>query len=794
MTTIDMARVLYTLLPIDNKEINMKQILVFLMLVFCMGLGAVNLLSESFTAALPAGWTQTGSANTHWVYSNTATAGGTAGELVMNWNPDETGTFRYVSPAFSTSMVSNMSLSFKHTVDWYLESFNLSVQMSHDLVNWTNLWTLTPTADISAQNVSVTVPWASGNSPVTYLAFVFTGNTYNLNFWYLDDLLLTYTDTLGIGTWPCGTYNIHGNLIVPMGYVLSLGPDTVISLENFGVVSVGGALHAIGTSGHEVIFTTQSSTGGSNGINISSNPASSDSSIIVYCKILNSISRGIDVQSRDRVRIESCEIYNNGTSDSGGGIYCYNSDITVKNCFIHNNTAAVSGSGMYFLNSDPVVTGNRITLNELASASGGALGLRQCNLNYVKNNTVVNNTSPTWGGAAVYLDNCSGGFRYNLISSNASGGIIVVGSGVAMPIEHCTVVYNDLTGIYAASPISVVNSIIYSNGSLEISCVYGNSSASWVRFCDVMIGVARISGIATANIQNIISANPLFKLPPEGSGSGYPAYWSDFHLSDLSPCIDAGDYLSGEYDADFSAPDLGLYARKLKPTIYRTADVFPDQGHQIDLRWYPNDKDTSWDPSAWYHVFRYMDDSRALNEGTVIVNDPREITPDLLATASSVAWVHNQRIFSYLGQVKAMNRSAYSLIVPTIQDSSATGTHDETFVVTYFDEVYFWDSLGHSGYSVDNIPPMTPRNIELSRPAANSLRLDWEEVTEGIWEGNSYPEINAITYRIYASDMPYFTPDASNFLMQTSQPEAVLNNLSAERKFFRIVASDSNTD
>lgn len=686
----------------------MKQMLILLMLVFCLSLGAVDLLSESFGTALPGAWQQTGSTNTHWVYSNTATAGGIAGELKFNWSPQETGTFRYVSPAFNTSYVHNMSLSFKQAVDWYAGSFDLSVQMSHDLVSWTTLWSVTSTADIAAQNVSATVPWINGNSPVTYLALVFTGNTYNLNFWYLDDLLLTYSDTLGIGTWPADTYIITGNLITPVGYTLNLGSDTIIRLDNFASLSVGGALRAIGSSGHEVIFTPISSTGAHNGINISYTTPLPDSTILQYCKIEKSSSRGIDVQSRDNVRIESCEINDNSTSQSGGGIYCYNSDITVKNCFVHNNEASTNGAGMYFNICNPVVTGNRIFLNELASSSGGALGFRQCNLDNVKDNKVLNNSTPTWGGSAVHLDNCTGGFRYNLISNNASEGIYVSGSGVALPIEQCSIVYNDLTGITAATPISVVNSILYSNGSTELGCLYGNPAASWVRFCDVMGGTARINGIATANIQNIISANPLFKLPPAGSGSGFEAYYADFRLGDLSPCIDAGDYTSGAYDDDFSAPDLGLYTRRLKPTIYSAADVFPDQGHQIDLRWYPNDKDVSWDPAAWYHVFRFADDRSALASGTVIVNDPREITLELISSANSIAWVHNQRILSYVGQTKAMNRDAYSLIVPTIQDSSATGTHEEVFVVTYFDNVYFWDSIGHSGYSVDNIPPMAP--------------------------------------------------------------------------------------
>lgn len=767
----------------------MKHFLILLVFFAGVSLSAVTLLSENFTSALPTGWTTSGSTNPHFYYSNTSGAGGSAGEVKFFYNPSETGTFRLITTAFSTLRVHDMSLSFKQFVDWYAADFNLSVQISDDLLNWDTVWSITPTEDTSSHTVNASIPWNLGNSATTYLAFVFTGNTFNINYWYIDDVLLTYSNSLGIGTWPVADYNLAGNLIIPNTYTLNLQPGTRLFMADNANVDVNGCLRAIGTGPNKIVFSSQSGANTWYGIEIENVAAANDSTILEWCEIKKSMDGAVEILNTDKVRIQSCQISSNTTTVRGGGIYGSGSDAVIKSCFFNNNSALQGGAALDFYNSSPVIFSNRILQNYISGAGGiGTMSLRYCNINGVSHNSLYNNGS-TSGMTTVHLAACSGAFRYNLLVNNAFYGIYVTGNVSPLQIDHCTIAYNDNSAINTDAPVSVSNSIMFSNGSIEFVNNSGVPDIAFIRFCDVWGGTYSITGVNPANIQNIISADPLFKDPPDGTGSDYYAYDANFTLSDLSPCIDAGDYLSGEYDADFSAPDLGRYSRLLKPAIYSAADLAPDQGHQIDLRWYPNDKDVSWDPAAWYHVFRMTDGRAAV--GAVFVTDPREITPDLISSNSKICWVHNERILTYLGQVKAMNREAYSLIVPTIQDSSSTGLHQEVFVVTYFDNVYFWDSVGLAGYSVDNIPPLAPRNALLSRSSPNSLRLDWEEVTEGIWEGNSYPEINNISYKVYASDDPDFQPGPANFLMVSTHPNAVFNDLSAPRRFFKIIASDS---
>jgi hypothetical protein len=773
----------------------MKYLAAVVLMASCLCLSAVNLINVDFLESIPAGWTQTGSTNTHWLFSNTNNAGGTAGELKLDWSPSETGTFRFISPSFVTTRVHDMTLSFKQNVDWYAASFTLSVQISTNLSTWNTIWSSSPTADVAAQTVSAGIPWNLGNSSTTYLAFVFTGSTYNLNYWWIDDINLSYTNNLGTGVWSTLTNYPVGDVIIPSGQTLTLQPGVNIYMPSNSKMLVQGSLKALGTGQQKVSITTSSVSTLWAGIDIFNVAAVNDSTILDWCVIQRSTDSAVEIENSPKVRISNCEIKNNSVTGSGGGIRCVNSDILVRGCFINANSSTMDGSAVYWEGGSPRFDHNRIVQNSLSVIyQHGALALILCDLTYVSDNIVLNNSFPGNTGA-VYLYGCTGTLLRHLVANNSSQGLFINNStGSWLDIDHCDLVNNGGYGIYSSANIRVKNTIVWGNqpaNNYQIYNATGNTNRLQVSFSCINGGIYGIYSISSSYYQNCISSNPLFVDPTDGAGSGYDAYSANWRLQDLSPCIDAGDYLSGSWDADFSNPDIGMYPRKLKPSIYSAADVAPDQGHQIDLRWYPNDKDTTWDPSAWYNVFRFVD-GRALDMGgAAIVTDPREITQDLIASSSKILWIHNDRILTYLGQMKAMNRNAYSMIVPTLQDSSATGNHAEVFVVTYFDNVYFWDSVGLQGYSVDNIPPMAPTGTALSRIDGSDFLLEWNEVTEGTWEGNSYPETNAITYLIYASDVPGFEPGPESFLLETTDLSVIIPEMDAQHRFFRIIASDS---
>ncbi len=769
----------------------MKQLAVICLFLCCAMLGAATLLNETFSSALPAGWTPSGSANNHWSHSATSNAGGAAaGELKFSFSPTETGTLRYISPMFDTSKVYDMTLNFRHMVDWFSSSFTLSVQISRDLSTWSTVWTTTPTGNISAANVNVTIPFAQGMSATTYLAFVFSGNTNNIDYWYVDDISLTYVNSLGSGTWQTMSHYPEGDLIIPDGHTLTLNAGTGVFFDPGYGVQVRGRLLVNGTASNNVRFSEFLTGQGWSGINLVSVGAANDSTLINYAWIEKSSSSGFFVSNFSKVRLSNCLIESNQSASaaSGGGIYCANSNIVVENCYIENNSASNYGSGADFYNCSPTLRDNVVYYNQL-NGGLGALALRYCNLNNVTGNKICNNIVNS-GESAVYLLECSGGFRRNLIANNHSHGLFTWNTSSLLEIVNCDVVYNQGRGISVNYPHSIRNCIIWGNGSWEI---YNGASAisPEVRFNCLELGFSNLENVAYASYIGNISANPLFMAPTTANGIAQNGLAADWTLQDFSPCIDAGDYLM-PLDDDFSNPDIGMHTRRLKPTLIRAADVAPDQGHQIDLRWLPNDKDVAWDPAAWYHVFRSVTSRADYGPDALLVTDPRQITPDLAASNHKILWQQGDRTLYFLGQVKAMMREDYGLIVPTLRDSSATGTHGEVFVVTYLDSVYFWDSVGLYGYSVDNIPPLSPERVELTRLSGSRCLLSWDEVTEGAWEGNSYPETNAIVYKVYASDFPGFEPGPASYLLSTDNPSAILTGESAPRRFYRIVASDSD--
>lgn len=765
--------------------------LVFLVLS-CSLLTAFDIIHETFDTALPSGWTMQGPTTTNWIWSNTNTAGGSIGELKFTDMPYGTGTFKFISPAFDTRKVHDMVFTFRQKLDDYASSANgysISVLLSTDLVYWDLVWSRTGTDSYGPTQTIVNIDYWRVKSQTTYLAFAFTGNSFDLNSWCIDNAVLSYTNTFGGDIWETGSHYPVGNIIIPSGQTLTLQPGTSINMYTDTYIDVDGRLLVNGTATSKVYFQSQPGLVWK-GIDINNVTTSNDSTIINYAVIQNSNESGVYVYITNKVRISNTEIKYNSVSgtNSGGGIYCGASNIVMDNCSITNNNSAYFGSGAYFTNCTPTLTNNRFYNNNLTGAQG-ALTFVTCNVNYVTGNYICNNTFGASAHYGVYFTNCQGTFQKNVVANNQSEGLRLYLCDTNFTISHCDIVNNVGLGIDAYSYLTLVNCILWGHGGYELYNSYGSTQVS-VRYCCVEQGLSGLYNVAPSYYTNSISSNPLFVNPTTGAGSGYDALAADWRLQDLSPCIDAGDPIF-YYDDDFSNSDIGVYNRLLKPALYRAADVSPDQGHQIDLRWYRNDKDYTWDPSAWYHAFRWMPDRSEIPFAALIVTDPRQITPELVAQNRDIYWRDGIRTLYFLGQQKAMNRPDYGLIVPTLQDSSSTGMHDEVFVVTYFDNVYFWDSVGLSGYSVDNIPPLAPTRPAIARTGSNQYTLTWDEVSEGIWEGNTYEETNPLTYKIYGNADYDFELTPANLIATTTNPWIVLNNQPPDHLYYRIVVSDS---
>jgi len=157
--------------------------------------GPVYLINETF-ASWPGNWNgDIGTSNGYFNQSTTSNAGGTSPEAMFTWVSGTTTKRLYHNPVNTTGLTS-LTLDFRHMVNDYSGSaYTVKVQYSTDGTNWFDSnWSVSPTGNISATQVSTTLTSASHGVGASnyYIAFTITGNLYNINYWYFDNAQLSY--------------------------------------------------------------------------------------------------------------------------------------------------------------------------------------------------------------------------------------------------------------------------------------------------------------------------------------------------------------------------------------------------------------------------------------------------------------------------------------------------------------------------------------------------------------------------------------------------------------------------
>jgi hypothetical protein len=767
----------------------MKLAMLFFVVFSCVYLSAATLLNENFTSTppvVPAGWTFTGPQPTAWSVMASTNAGGTANEVRLNYSPSGYGTYRLISPPIDTHKVHDMTLSFRHYFDHYdpQEFVSLAVELGHDTesFDW-ELWYAAPTEDIGPTQVSVPVSFDLGMSETTYISFVFRGNNWNINAWYIDDILLTYNNTLGSGTWAAGTYYPVGDLIIPNGHTLTLQPGTILYFGSDKKVSVQGRILANGSAAQPIYFSTVLIRTEWSGIQFDNVNTANDSSLIAHAVIEYSNYSGIYIYNTSKVRVTNSQIRFN-TATNGGGVYLQQSNAVIENCNIYDNVSTLSsGGGIAAFYGTPVLRYNRIFNNSATGSYGATLYLSNCNVSGIYGNQISGNFMNADGyGVRIYQS--SGTFSRNLISNNAATGLYIYSGNVT--VLNCDIVNNGGNGFYNYANTAVLkNTILWNNAGYAI-----RNYQSWdhinISYCCFNSGSTY--QVITTDITDCLSSDPLFVNPATGTGTGGWNISHDWRLQYNSPCIDAG-HPSSPYNPDGSREDIGMYYRQLRPILTKAADVPDDQGHKLDLVWKSSDIDVTFYANAFYSVWR--DGTGLRSENLVFVSDPSYLQFGQDVSNVTLAWRDGDRTWYYLEQVHAVMDADYGLFVDTPYDSSSTGTHDSNYLVRYHNSNGIWASAPLSGYSVDNIPPLAPSRLDISRLASGTYNLSWEEVTGGYLDGNFEEEINLITYKVYAGDTCDFIPSPDTYLTSTTDPAAVLTGQTADHKFYKVVASDS---
>ncbi|MFO7772448.1 MAG: choice-of-anchor J domain-containing protein [Dehalococcoidia bacterium] len=158
--------------------------------------GGGSVFEEDFTdvysGEIPAGWSRTMvDTSPNWYVDTSTYAGGTSPEMAFCWAPLLDGTSRLVTPLIDASTNSGLELTFKHAVDDYAGyDYALEVQVSTDGgSNWVDAWSINPTGNIGPETVTVDLSAYDGQT--FQLAWVFDGNSWNIDYWYIDDISVT---------------------------------------------------------------------------------------------------------------------------------------------------------------------------------------------------------------------------------------------------------------------------------------------------------------------------------------------------------------------------------------------------------------------------------------------------------------------------------------------------------------------------------------------------------------------------------------------------------------------------
>lgn len=157
------------------------------------------ILYESFDSDnFPTGWSILDSGGANWGIAKSCNAGGEPNELQFAWTPPFNGVTRVISSPVNFTGISSATLTFKHSVDVYEGSSTIGFATSSDNgVTWNTAWSETYDTDGDYVVESLFDSPDMGKDNVQVCLY-FEGNSYNINFWFFDDIAILSQNQIDI--------------------------------------------------------------------------------------------------------------------------------------------------------------------------------------------------------------------------------------------------------------------------------------------------------------------------------------------------------------------------------------------------------------------------------------------------------------------------------------------------------------------------------------------------------------------------------------------------------------------
>ena len=282
--------------------------------------------------------------------------------------------------------------------------------------------------------------------------------------------------------------------------------------------------------------------------------------------------------------ITNCTVTENSTEVFGGGIYCwgYNASPTIESCVITRNTGrdwASSGGGIYVDSSYSTTTIVDCTISENTAGSSGGIECRGTSSTVtIADCTIAGNTALHGGGGIYCL--CSSTITNCTISENSAffgGGI---DCGASPTIANCTIASNKADyqggGIYCVASPTITNCTIVDNTSdYQGGGICSEGGAPWITN-SILWGDSAPEGpeiaflsesTLTISYSDVRGGESAAYIEPgciiywlEGNIDVDPVFVgaANYHLTPVSPCIDAGTDAGIYTDMDGDARPQGF--------------------------------------------------------------------------------------------------------------------------------------------------------------------------------------------------------------------------------------------
>ena len=215
-----------------------------------------------------------------------------------------------------------------------------------------------------------------------------------------------------------------------------------------------------------------------------------------------------------------------------------------------------------------------------------------------------------------------------------------------------------------------------------------------------------------------------------------------------------------------------VYYNPASLVITSIRDIPNDQGGKVRINWIKSASDDSLSSPqvTSYSIFRKS------SSGANMAAKESPVPKNILMDSSLLG-------YDYVASVPAFQLPNYQTVVPTLDDSDASGTHYFDFIVVAqtSDINQYYVSEVDSGYSVDNIPPIQPAGLLASVLSGPHVKLTWNSPSD--------PDVGS--YSIYRSTTDGFTPSPGTLIGTVNSINFTdASPLSGDLAYYSIVAVD----